>query len=152
MFLVSFKQDSVSLYRNEDVISYLNTKTNINNISFFNRFARIFNLERTFNSFFKSELSTIVKNEKFLELEYDLVKRFLLLPRHIEHNPFCFTTVDGIDLELDFDIGCEERVLEAANAWLNHKTKERKNYKGVLLATLQAALKPSITKYGFGLQ
>ena len=137
--LVSFKTNKVTLRKNKQINNYLNTKTNINNISCFYQVATIFNLEKTFDSFFNSNLAYIVNNLKFLELEYVLVEKFLLMPRHK-------TTViyidDCVEKQKFVDFMTEKKVLDAATSWLNHKSEERKKYKKVLLAKVQAALKP----------
>ena len=139
--LVSFKANKVTLRNSEQINNYLNTKTNINNISCFYRVATIFNLEKTFDSFFNSNLAYIVNNLKFFELEYFLVEKLLVIPRH-EATVICYRA-DGTVVKQKFvDFMTEWEVLDAANAWLDHKKDERKKHERVLLAKVQAAMKP----------
>ena len=50
---------------------------------------------------------------------------------------------DGTVVKQKFvDFMTEWEVLDAANAWLDHKKDERKKHERVLLAKVQAAMKP----------
>ena len=140
--LVSFKANKLTLRKrkSKEINKYLNTKTNINNISCFNQVATVFNLKKRFYSFFKSKLSCIVNNLKFLELEYVLVKKLLLLPRHTKY--IIDLRKGGVEIEKIVHDKIKEQVLNAAKAWLNHKSEERKEHEKLMLAEIQVALEP----------
>ena len=152
-FFVSFRTDKVILRNNRENSNYLNTKADIKNVSCFNQLATIFNLEKTFDSFFQSELNEIVNNVKFLELEYVLVEKLLTMPRHVYHIFFSKTGVleikkvvhckeGGVEVQTYVTYETKKKVLDAAEAWLNYKKDERKKHEKDLLAKVQAALVP----------
>ena len=140
LFFVSFKENKVTLRKSEANNSYLNTKANIYNISCFNQVAIIFNLKKKIDSLFNTNLANIVNNVNFLELEYALVEKFLLKPRH--ETTVIYMTDDSVEKQKFVDFMTEKKVLDATNAWLNHKSEERKKHKKIMLAKVQVALEP----------
>ena len=142
LFFFSFKANKVMLHKSEENKNYLNTKTDINKISCFIQIATVFNLEKTFDSFFQSELNEIVNNLKFMELEYVLVKKLLLMPRHDKNVLHMDITTDSQKIEIIVKKDTKKQVLDATKAWLGHKSEERKKHEKCLLAKVQAALEP----------
>ena len=153
LFFFSFKANKVMLYKSKENENYLNKNTDINKISCFKQVAGIFNLQKTFDSFYKSDLTSIVNNVKFLELEYVLVEKLLTMPRHVYHIFFSKTGVleikkvvhckeGGVEVQTYVTYETKKKVLDAAEAWLNYKKDERKKHEKDLLAKVQAALVP----------
>ena len=140
LFYIKANKVTLRKRKSKEINNYLNTKANINNISCFNQVATIFNLEKTFDSFFNSKLTTIVYNVNFLELEYNLVEKLLLMPRH-EEIVRCVTN-DGIEFESFVDPRIKKQVSDAAEDWLDHKIEEREKHEKILFAKVLAALQP----------
>ena len=74
MFFTNFRENKVSLYKNEDLNDYLNKNTSIENITCFNQIATVFNLKKTFSSFYQSNFDDLVKHKKILELGVAIIK------------------------------------------------------------------------------
>ena len=51
-------------------------------------------------------------------------------------------TDDSVEKQKFVDFMTEKKVLDATNAWLNHKSEERKQHKKIMLAKVQVALEP----------
>ena len=139
-FFVYFRQYKVILRNSEQINNYLNTNTDINNISCFNQLAKVFVLKKTFDSFYNSRLASIVNNVKFLELEYALAKNLLKKPRNKHLVILSRTECREVKTFVKWDT--RKMILNAAKTWLGHKTKERIKYEKDLLAKVKAALGP----------
>ena len=141
-FFVSFRTNKAILHKSIENNNYLNTKAVIKNVSCFNQVAKIFNLEKTFDSFFNSNVVHVVNNLKFLELEYVLVEKLLLIPRHVITRLHISKRTLSSRVEKVVRKDIKKQVFEAAKGWINHKSKERKKHEKIFLAKVQAALEP----------
>ena len=155
-FFVSFRTNKAILHKSIENNNYLNTKAVIKNVSCFNQVAKIFNLEKTFDSFFNSNVVYIVNNLKFYELEYVLVEKLLLFPRHAISSYHINLSTGIAQIEKTVHNDTKRQVLDAAKAWLDHKSDERKRHEKIMLTKVQAALEPvtqpSVYKKVYNLQ
>ena len=123
MFFVNFRENKVTLYKNEKIEDYLNYKTNIENVACFNQIARIFNLETTFCSFFLSDFNNIVKHKMFKELDINLVQKLLRKPAISRwyNLPRC-----NCGKRLHYYVKKHMmRLTDAAYIWIDHNILER---------------------------
>ena len=141
-FFVSFRSNKAILHKSIENNNYLNTKAVIKNVSCFNQVAKIFNLEKNFDSFFNSNVVHIVNNLKFYELEYVLVEKLLLIPRHNITRLHIYLSTRSKQVKKIVQKDTKKQILDAAKSWLGHKSKERKIHEKCLLTKVQAALEP----------
>ena len=132
MFFTNFRENKISLNKNEDIKDYLNKKTSIKNVACFNQIATHFNLKKTFCSFYQSNFDDIVVHKKrFLELDVVIFQkliqkpffpRWLLTPEMTGNSSY----------KSLFETN-KETTTNAISAWVNYRSEERKKYEKDLL-------------------
>ena len=131
MFFTNFRENKVSLYKNEDLNDYLNKNTSIENITCFNQIATLFNLEKDFCSFYQSNFDDLVKHKRFLELDVAIIQNLM-------QNPFFprwkltreITSISTFRCLLNKN---KESATKAITAWVNCDIEERKKYEKNLI-------------------
>ena len=131
MFFTNFRENKVSLYKNEDLNDYLNKNTSIENITCFNQIATLFNLEKDFCSFYQSNFDDLVENERFLELNVAIFQKLM-------EKPFFPRWLLTREMTGNFTYKClfwknNETIKDAISVWVNCNEEERKNYEEDLL-------------------
>ena len=123
--------------KNKEINDYLSRNTNIENIAVLNQIAVLFNLEKTFCSFFQSDFNDMVNHKKFLELDVVLVLKVLQQPNF--PGWYVIPTVPrsvGRRQIMSTYLKKKTEIFMAVNKWVNHNIGERKKYKNVLLDTI----------------
>ena len=151
-FFVNFRKNKITLNKNKEINDYLNRNTTIENVSCFNQIAKVFNYEKTFESFFESNVFKITKHKKFLELEYVFVVKLLhepKIPKPQYVNSDAFVSKLWERNQFIGTIYDKENLIDAVNAWVNYNTEKRNKYEEVLMATIN---RHSWIKIGRGLK
>ena len=123
--------------KNKEINDYLSRNTNIENIAVLNQIAVVFNLQKTFCSFFQSDFNDMVNHKKFLELDVVLVLKVLQQPNF--PGWYVIPTVPpsvGRRQIMSTYVKKKTEIFMAANKWVSHNIGERKKYGKVLLDTI----------------
>ena len=131
MFFTNFIENKISLNKNEDIKDYLNKKTSIKNVACFNQIAKLFNLEKTFCSFYQSNFNDLVKHENFLESDVAIIQKLMQKPFFPRWHLKRGTTGNFTYICLFWEN--KETATNAVSAWVNSNVKERKKYEEDLL-------------------
>ena len=124
---------------NKEISDYLNKKINIKNVACFNKVARLFNLEKTFCSFFESDFNDIVNHKKFLELDVGFLLKLLEKPNFASW--FVTRPLSDGRKQIKFTyFETKEKIDTAVNKWVSYNIGERKKYKEVIFATISLFL------------
>ena len=139
------------MHKKKEINDYFNINTNIENIVILNQIARLFYLEKTFCSFFKSDFNDIVKHRKFLELDVILVQKILQKPCFVgcllernEHKMYYIKSIVRFVFKQK-----KKELTKATTAWVNHNIGERQKYEEVLFATISQYFEAKKTYWNF---
>ena len=120
---------------------------NIKNLACFNQIAKLFNLEKTFCSFFQSDFNDIVDHKKFLELDVGFLLKILQKPNF----PFWYVTrtlsLSGRKIIRSTYPENKQKIVTAVNKWVNHNIGERKKYEEIINATIRQFLDKADTEF-----
>ena len=121
---------------------------NIKNLACFNQIAKLFNLEKTFCSFFQSDFNDIVDHKKFLELDVVFFLKLLQkpnFPRWYVTRPVIRSNGSKMIKYAYYEI--TEKLDIAVNKWVNHNIEERQKYEEIINATIRQFLDKADTEF-----